>query len=105
MQNIIGRDTELLDFMRDHGFPVFHLSNIFYRDFQYGVRDFFRAREGVDVGTRKADEIAGQVIADLEKRSILQPHSKNTWILNHDRYLRPRSVEKKAAAASDSTAS
>ncbi|MCZ7555894.1 MAG: hypothetical protein M5R41_05775 [Bacteroidia bacterium] len=103
MQNIIGRDTELLDFMREHGFPVFHLSNIFYRDFQYGVRDYFRAKEGVDVGTRKADDIARQVIADLEQRSILRPHSRNTWILHHERYLRPR-VVKEAAASKEAAA-
>ena len=97
MQNIVGRDTDLLDFMRSAGFPVFHLSNIFYRDFQYGVRDYYRAKEGIDVGTRKADEIAQSVVSDMEKRNILTPHSRNTWILNNERYLLPRQKEEKTA--------
>jgi hypothetical protein len=100
MHTVVDNDTELLDFMREHGFPVFHLSNIFYRDFQYGVRDFLRAREGVDVGARKADEIAAQVIADMESRRILQPHSRNTWILHHERYRLARKKDEKAPAAS-----
>ncbi len=102
MQNLVGKDTDLLDFMRSHGFPVFHLSNIFYRDFQYGVRDYYRANEGIDVGTLKADEIATLVIQDMEKRNILTPHSKNTWILNNERYLLPRQKpEKKPEAATE----
>jgi len=95
MQNLVGKDTDLLDFMRSTGFPVFHLSNIFYRDFQYGVRDYYRAKEGIDVGTRKADEIAQSVVADMEQRNILTPHSRNTWILNNERYLLPRRKEEK----------
>jgi len=105
MQSLVGKDTDLLDFMRSTGFPVFHLSNIFYRDFQYGVRDYFRATEGIDVGTRKADEIANSVVRDMEQRNVLQPHSRNTWILNNERYLLPRQKKEKASDAGAEKAS
>ena|GEM_PF-537243 len=98
MPNLIGNETELLDFMKRSGFPVFHLSNMFFRDVQYAVRDYYRASEGKDIGTRKADELAAQVIADMEKRGILAPHSRNTWVLHHERYLVPKAAGKEAAA-------
>lgn len=86
MDHIIDRETELLDFMKEHGYPIFHLSNVFYRDFQYGVRDYFRITEGKDIGTRKADEIADAVIESMLQRGLLIQRSTNTWQLLHDRY-------------------
>ncbi|MDH7514929.1 MAG: hypothetical protein QHI48_03495 [Bacteroidota bacterium] len=77
-----GKERELLAFMREKGYPVHHKSNLFLRDVQYGVRDFFRAKYGIDIGTRKSDALAEEVITKLEAEGRLQRLSDTTWLLD-----------------------
>ena len=96
-QIILGKETALLDFMKEKGFPIFHRSNIFLRDIQYGIRDFFRATEKLDVGSREADRLADELIRDLEGKGMLLRQSGMRWLLNNEKYLNPPKQEEKKA--------
>ena len=78
--------NELFSFMRTNNFPVYHLSNIFFRDMEYAIRDYVRSHEGKDIGGREAGRLASAFVADLEQQEILRPHGKNTWILFDEEY-------------------
>ncbi len=99
-----GREQDLLTFMKENGYPVFHRSNIFLRDVQYGVRDYYRDRHGIDIGSRESDYIAGAVIKALEADGRLNRISEMVWILNMEEFLNPvKDPEKKEAAKTAET--
>ncbi|MDT8325036.1 MAG: hypothetical protein RRA94_13060 [Bacteroidota bacterium] len=93
MRSFVGKKNELFDFMRDNDFPVYHASNIFYRDLQYAIRDYVRAKEGKDIGWRESDALAATFVRDLEEKDVLRPFSRNTWVLNDTQYLLPSTAE------------
>jgi hypothetical protein len=89
MQSFIGKKKEVFDFMRAHNFPVYHASNIFYRDLEYAIRDYVRVHEKKDIGTRETGRLTAAFVEDLEKQDVLRPFAKNTWVLNDPEYLLP----------------
>jgi len=103
MQSFVGRETELFDFMRDQGYGVYHLSNVFLRDFQYAVRDYHRLHERKDIGTRASDRIAQEFVDDLEQRGILRPQAENTWVLFDERYRLPSQKEQEESESAPET--
>lgn len=96
---INGKELDILRFMKNNGFPVFHMSNIFLRDIQYGIRDYFRATERIDIGSRESDACAHAMISGFERQGILVPFRTNTWILHLEEFLNPPKVEEKKAEA------
>jgi len=99
MKSFVGRETELFDFMRDQGYGLYHLSNVFLRDIQYAVRDYHRVHERKDIGTRASDRIARELVDDLEKREILRRQAEKTWVLYDERYRLPSQKEQEDSEA------
>jgi hypothetical protein len=99
LESVIGKEKEILTFMKRNGFPVFHKSNIFFRDIEYGIRSYFLDTLKEDIGTRKTGEFAGDLIKDLEKRGMLKPFSEGTWILNMPEFLNQKKVDEPKPAA------
>ncbi len=90
-----ARAEEILEFMKEMGYPVFHLSNIFRRDVQYAVRDYYRTAMKKDIGTRAADACSDKIIEELQQKGIFRKHSSNTWVLHSERYLLSPKTEAK----------
>jgi hypothetical protein len=76
-----------LDYMKETGYPVFHDSNIFLRDFEYAVRDYFRTTTNKDIGSRKAGTYAIEIVAVLEEKDLMIRRSGNTWTLKMEKFL------------------
>ncbi len=93
MRSFVGKKKELFDFMRANDFPVYHASNIFYRDMQYAIRDYVRVHEGKDIGWRECEALAAPFVRDLEEKDVLRPFARNTWVLNDPAYLLPSEVQ------------
>jgi hypothetical protein len=96
MQSFIGKKDDLFTFMRANDFPVYHLSNMFYRDIEYAIRDYERVHESKDIGGREANRMALELVADLENKGILRPHGRNTWILFDEKYALTKESAPKA---------
>jgi hypothetical protein len=98
LPTILGKEKELFTYMKHEGYPVFHMSNIFLRDIQYGIRDYYRSTYRKDIGTRKSDAMAKDFIADLESKGVLLRSNINTWILQMPEFLNPPKAEEKKEA-------
>ena len=98
-ESVIGKERDIFTFMKKNGFPVYHKSNIFLRDIEYGIRAYFLDKTKEDIGTRKAGDFAAELIRDLEKRSLFVPFSEGTWTLNMEEFLNPKKVEAPKTAA------
>lgn len=86
---------EFLGFLKTR-VPVYHLSNIFFRDAHYAVIDFLAAR-GMRVKYGPAEPLARRVLEQLEKERVLVRLDHQTWMVNHSDYRTP--VRKAAPAA------
>lgn len=94
-----GREREIFRYMKGHGYPVFHRSTIFLRDIQYGVRDYFREVQHLDLSTRESDANAQTLIDNLVRAGELVPFRENVWLVNIEEFLNPPKAEEKKEAA------
>ncbi len=92
---ILANETEVLNFLKSQ-YPLYHLSNIFFRDVQYGIQTMLD-RKNMTVGYADAEKIAKAFVAQLEKKKILNPIDKQSWVMNYPDFRKP--AAKPVAAA------
>lgn len=63
-------------------YPVFHNSNVFFRDVQYGIQKYFGKKE-IKVTYQDAENLAIEYIKHLEKENIFVKVSSIGWKLNY----------------------
>src|SRR5262245_15645909 len=93
---ITGNEAEFLRYLKSK-FTLIHQSNLFFRDFHYGVMSF-PAEKGQKRKYHDAEKVAREAAAALEKKGILKKIDHQSWLLNYPEFALPR-VEKKAPAA------
>ena len=91
---ILDRQTEFLKFLRDR-FPLYHLSNIFFRDLHYGVMAFL-SLHGKKKNYRTAEKITIEIVNAFENSGTFKRINHQTWVLNYPEFSLPR-AEKKSA--------
>ena len=93
---MIGSDVfieypyELLSYMREQRMPVFHNSNIFFRDLQYAIKDYFEDKEGVTIRSDLATELAGEVARAYERTGIFKRVNPQGYLLNYPELITPK---------------
>ena len=78
-------------------FMVFHQSNIFFRDIQYGIQAMLRD-QGIKVSYVEAERLARQFVERMEQEKIFVRIDRQTWTLRYAEFKTPK-VEKAAAPA------
>ena len=67
---------------------MYHLSNIFFRDVQYGILKMFE-RRGEKVSYPLAERIAKEFVEKLEKEKVLSRIDQQSWVLHYPEYKKP----------------
>lgn len=91
---LLAHSTEFLSFLRTK-IPVYHLSNIFYRDVFYMVMAFL-AERGMKTKPAEGEVLARVLIEKLVRERILGPIDALTWVVQYPEFRTP--VRKAAAA-------
>jgi hypothetical protein len=78
---VVEKYDEVLSYLRSR-FPMFHLSNFFFRDVVYGIMALFRER-GVKVNYREAERSARAFIEKVEREKIFSPIDRQTWVVRY----------------------
>ena len=73
---------ELLSYMREIHKPVFHNSNVFLRDVQYSIQDYFEDRQGKTIRDTEAQSIAEEVARAYERKGIFRKVNPQGFVLN-----------------------
>jgi hypothetical protein len=73
---------ELFSFMREMRKPVFHNSNVFLRDVQYAIQEYFEYRDGVTIKNFEAESLARDVTRELERKGVLKRVNPQGFIVN-----------------------
>lgn len=90
VQIITNSPIEFLNYLRTK-FPVYHMSNVFFRDLMYGVT-FYLAKRNVKVGFSQAEAITHEVIANFEKRNMLRRVNAQGWVVTYPEFTTPKVV-------------
>lgn len=98
MDIVMNNDRDVLTYLKGR-LPVFHLSNIFFRDIQYGIQAYLKDRR-VHVGYGSAEDIAWRFVAKLEQEKILRPIDRQTWMVHKEEFRTPPAKPVPAAKAS-----
>jgi hypothetical protein len=81
----------LLGFMKKTRKPVFHKSNIFFRDVQYALRDYFDRVENKPITTPEAERMAHEVVELYIGRGLLREVSNQAYLLDMPEFATPKS--------------
>jgi len=90
---ILGTKTEFLKYLKSR-FPLYHLSNVFFRDIHYGVMSYL-LEHGMKTGYPEAEEVAAAVTLALEKEGLFKKINGQTWLLMYPEFAMPR-IQKSA---------
>jgi len=84
--DLLRKELESLLVFLKAKFPMFHNSNFFYRDLQYGIRSFMEKKD-IIISYAEADELAGLMFKDLEDKKIFVRVNNNSWKINYPEFV------------------
>ena len=84
---ILDNEADVLTFLKAR-YPMYHLSNVFFRDIQYGIQLFLERKE-MSVGYTAAEKISRSFVDQLAKKKILTPIDAQSWVLNYPEFRKP----------------
>lgn len=67
-------------------FPLFHNSNFFYRDLQYGIRKFFE-KKGIKLSYPDSEILTKEFSKFLEEKEIFINVNSNGWKINYPEFV------------------
>jgi hypothetical protein len=76
-----SKEESFLAFLKAK-FPMFHNSNFFYRDFQYGIKSFME-RKDLKITYAEADKLAKSLSKHLEDKLIFVRVNNTGWRINY----------------------
>jgi len=80
LQLLKANETELLNYLKAK-FPVFHNSNFFFRDFQYGIRSFLEKKE-IKASYQMAEKLAEEMAKHFEAQNMFVKINHQAWKIN-----------------------
>jgi len=81
-------------------FPVYHLSNIFFRDIQYGIQSLLEEK-GMKVRYPEAERLAGEFVEHFERLQIFVPIDEQTWVVRLEEFKTPTVQKTPSKPAAD----
>jgi hypothetical protein len=90
VERYFGNPEVLLAFMRRTRKPVFHKSNIFFRDIQYAIRDYFDTVQGSPVTVPQAERMAQDVVELYTEVGILRKVNNQAYVLDSLEFATPK---------------
>ncbi len=78
-------DESFLGFLKAK-YPMFHNSNFFYRDLQYGIRSFME-KKGIDITYTEAGRLADAISEEFENKGIFVRVNKIGWKINFPEFV------------------
>jgi len=85
LQLLKNNDEELLNYLKAK-FPMFHNSNFFFRDFQYGIRSFLEKKE-IKASYQMAEKLAEEMANYYEAKELFVKINHQTWKINKHEFV------------------
>jgi hypothetical protein len=101
-EKIMADYIGVLNFLKSR-FPMYHRSNFFFRDLQYGIQ-MMLLEEGERVSYSTAETIGRALIEKFERDKIFIPIDRQTWAVDYPEFTTPRSKPVAPASSAGSPA-
>jgi len=86
---IVRNAADFLRYLKSK-FPLYHDSNIFFRDVHYGVWTYLDERLKKRMKYLVAEKVALDVVREFEKQGIFRRVDGRTWLLVYPEFALPR---------------
>ncbi|HPI37300.1 MAG TPA: hypothetical protein PK397_05075 [Ignavibacteriaceae bacterium] len=83
---LLKRDYKIFLSYFKANYPVFHNSNVFFRDLQYAIRRFLESK-GFETNYNEATKLAVSFAELMELEGVFVKTSKIGWKLNYPAFL------------------
>jgi hypothetical protein len=80
-----NEDKQFLSFLKAK-YPLFHKSNFFYRDFQYGIRKYLELK-GINISYGDSDLLAKELSSFFEQQEVFIPVNTLGWTINYPDFV------------------
>ena len=80
-----NEDKQFLNFLKAK-YPLFHKSNFFFRDFQYGIRKYMELK-GIDISYGDSEKLANELSSYFEQQNIFIPTNNQGWTINYPEFV------------------
>lgn len=81
---ITTEKDQILNFLKAR-FPLFHNSNFFFRDIQYGIRSYFEKKD-IEITYPQAEKLAIEFIELLEAEKMFIKINSQSWKVNNEAF-------------------
>jgi hypothetical protein len=85
---VVENQKDFLKYLKSK-FPLYHLSNIFFRDLHYGVMNYLMAYKK-KLRYYDGEEVARAVATEFEKSGTFKRVDNQTWLLIYPEFQLPR---------------
>lgn len=82
---LLREERTLLSYLKSK-YPLFHKSNVFFRDIQFGIKYYLETRE-IKINYTESEILASEFIKHLENKGILKRISEQIFLLNYPEYV------------------
>jgi len=90
IEKYFGNPEVLLGFMRQTRKPVFHKSNVFFRDIQHAVHDYFESVKGEQVSLPEAERMAKEIVQLYTQQGVLRQVNNQAYRLEGPAWMTPK---------------
>jgi hypothetical protein len=90
IEKYFGNPEVLLGFMRQTRKPVFHKSNLFFRDIQFAVHDYFETVQGKKVTMPEAEQMTREIVQLYTKSGVLREVNNQAYRLDGPAWATPK---------------
>lgn len=85
LNSLINNREEFFQYLKAK-FPLFHNSNFFFRDFQFGINGYFE-KKGIHLSYSDSEKLARLFSEKLIEQNIFVRLSDNSWKINSLNYI------------------
>jgi hypothetical protein len=102
LSEVVNSNLTFLDYLKTRT-ELYHQSNVFFRDFQYGIMEYGKSK-GKKISYGRAEELARELVSTLEQTGLLRRITPGSWMLNYPQFRKPSSKSEAASKPSSGPA-
>lgn len=85
VKSIESDQMQLMKYLKSR-YPLFHNSNFFQKDFQYGIRRFLESKN-IELSETEAQQLAANLSHSLEAQGIFIKTNSLGWKINYPEFI------------------
>jgi hypothetical protein len=102
LSEVVESNLTFLDYLKTRT-ELYHQSNVFFRDFQYGIMEYGKSKcKKISYG--RAEQLARELVSTLEQTGLLRRITPGSWMLNYPQFRKPSSKSEAASKPSSGPA-